>query len=66
MKEMQERSNTDLVGFIHEKREELRSLRFTSAGSSMRDVRAIRKTRKELAQAQTELALRNKSLKQKV
>lgn len=45
----------DLVKFAHEKREELRTLRFGSAGSKNRDVKQAQKLRKEIARALTAL-----------
>lgn len=56
--ELQKKTDDELVTHIHEKREELRSLRFAGAGSGMRDVRKVRTTRKHIAQALTELNAR--------
>ncbi len=63
MKDIQKKDDTDLVKHIGEKREELRSLRFSAGGSGMRDAHAFRNTRKEIAQSLTEL---NKRAKQGV
>lgn len=45
----------DLVKFVADKREELRVLRFGSAGSKNKDVKQPRKLRKEIARALTAL-----------
>jgi len=54
MDELRKKSDNDLKKYIAEKREELRGLRFKSAGSGMRDVKSIRTTKKEIARALTE------------
>lgn len=61
MKDIQKKSDADLLKFINEKREELRELRFKSAGSGMRDVKAIKNTKKEIAQALTEQNARTRN-----
>lgn len=58
MEEIRKKSDADLTKFIAEKREALRALRFGGAGSGMRDVKSIKNTRKEVAQALTELNAR--------
>jgi ribosomal protein L29 len=45
----------DLTKLAHDKREELRVLRFNVAGSKNRDVKAASKLRKEIARALTGL-----------
>jgi ribosomal protein L29 len=45
----------DLVKLAHEKREELRALRFSVAGSKTRDVKAAAKLRKDIARVLTQL-----------
>jgi ribosomal protein L29 len=45
----------DLNKVAHDKREELRNLRFNVAGSKNRDVKAASKLRKEIARALTAL-----------
>jgi len=60
MKDIQKKSDKDLKKHIAEKREELRSLRFSAAGSGARDTHAVRNTRKEVAQTLTELTRRAK------
>ncbi len=61
MKELQQKTDTDLTQYIGEKREELRKLRFGTAGSGLRNTRAIRNLRREIAQGLTELGHRIKS-----
>ena len=58
MKDIQKKSDADLQKVVKEKREELRTLRFAAAGSGMRDVKALRLAKKEIAQALTELNAR--------
>lgn len=55
MEELQKKNDKDLLAYVTEKREALRSLRFAASGSGMRDARAMRTTRKEIARALTEL-----------
>lgn len=55
MKELTEKTEKDLLEALGKKREELRELRFGTAGSKTRDVRAQRTTKKEIAQILTEL-----------
>lgn len=58
MTELQKKNDADLVKFIQEQREELRKLRFGVTGSGMRNTRAIRTIRRQIAQALTELQAR--------
>ncbi len=60
MKELQQKSTTELVQYIEEKREELRKLRFGTAGSAMRNTHAARTLRKEIARSLTLLTTRSK------
>lgn len=60
MKELQKKSDKDLKKMLDERREEIRSVRFSTAGSNLRDVSAARKNKKEIAQILTELNARNK------
>lgn len=55
MKDLKKKSVKDLEKTLTEKREELRSFRFASAGSRTRNVREGRNTRKEIAHILTEL-----------
>lgn len=48
----------DLNRIVAEKREELRSLRFSVAGSKNRNVKLARTLRKEVARGLTEITLR--------
>ena len=45
----------ELRGLVEKKREELRSLRFSAAGSKNRNVKMSRELRKEIARALTEV-----------
>lgn len=58
-KELKEKNDADLTKLVHEKREELRKLRFGVAGSAMRNVHASKNLRREIAQVLTELTSRN-------
>lgn len=60
IKDIRKKNDKDLAKFIAEKREELRTMRFGASGSGMRDVKAIRNTKKDVAQALTEAAMRTK------
>lgn len=48
-------SAEDLNKLVHDKREELRALRFNVAGSKTHDVKLASKLRKEVARALTQL-----------
>lgn len=61
-KELHQKTDGDLVSLIAEKREELHKLRFSASGSGMRNTHAIRAVKREIAQALTELNLRNVKL----
>jgi ribosomal protein L29 len=68
MKEIRKKDEKALVAYIQEKREEVRSFRFGTAGASARNVRAIRAAKKEIARSLFELSARklntsNKSAK---
>lgn len=58
MKELQTKSNSELAKHVNEKREELRKFRFGIAGSGMRNTKAIRNLRKDIARALTEANIR--------
>ncbi len=60
MSELQKQTDAELVAFVHEKREELRKAHFGAAGSGMRNTRAMRNLRREIAQGLTELNARKK------
>ncbi len=55
---LKDHSVTDLNKLVTNKREELRTLRFSVAGSKNRNVKQGRTLRKEVARALTELNLR--------
>ena len=55
MKDIQKKSDKDLLEQVTEQRETLRSLRFGTAGSGMRDAHSMRNTRKEIARSLTEV-----------
>lgn len=55
MKDIAQMSDKDLVSFITEKRESVRTARF---GAAARNVRAIRTTKREIARALTEITRR--------
>lgn len=58
MSDFQKKSDTDLQKFVTEKREELRGLRFSAAGSGVRDVKGVRNAKKDIARALTEMKRR--------
>lgn len=58
MKDIREKNETELTKFVGEKRDELRKLRFGIAGSNLRNTRAQRTARREIAQVLTELNTR--------
>lgn len=58
MKDIQEKKDTDLTKMLAEKREELRTFRFNMSGSALRDVRAARTNKKDIARILTELNAR--------
>ncbi len=58
MSELKEKTISDIIALINEKREELRKFKFGTAGSGTRNVRTARNLRHEIAQALTELKRR--------
>lgn len=58
MKDIKKKSDKDLVSFVDEKREEVRSFRFGVAGAGARDVRKVRTAKKDIARGLTELNTR--------
>ncbi len=60
MTELQQKNDNELIKFIEEKREELRKIRFGTAGAGQRNTRTIRNLRREVAQALTEVTVRTK------
>lgn len=59
--EFKEKNDTDLLTAIAEMREELRKLRFGTAGSAIRNSHAVRNLRRDIARALTELTRRSKA-----
>jgi len=47
-------TDADLARYVREKREELRRVRFSGAGSKNKNVKLVRTLRKEIARALTE------------
>ncbi len=62
IKELQQKNDAELKEFIAEKREAIRKLRFGGAGSGMRNTKAIKNLRKEVAQALTEVGTRTRKV----
>ena len=60
MKDIRNKDAKDLVKFIAEKREEIRSFHFKAAGAGVRDTKALNEAKKELARGLTELNARAK------
>ncbi len=60
MTEIKKKTDTDLIKLVSEKKEEVRKIRFESAGSGMRNSYAIRNLRKGIARVLTELNSRAK------
>ena len=58
MKEIKAMKDAELVSFVSEKREGIRSARFNAAS---KNVRAVRTARREVARALTELSTRTKA-----
>ncbi len=54
-KKLQGRDTGELITLVDKKREELRSLRFSAAGSKNRNVKLTREIRKDVARALTEV-----------
>ena len=60
MSDIQKKSDAELLGYVKEKQEDLRKLRFGMAGSGMRNSHIIRDTRREVAQGLTEIGARQR------
>lgn len=58
MKEIRKKETGSLAEYVKEKREEVRSFRFGTAGASTRNVRSVRAAKKEIARSLTELTAR--------
>ncbi len=61
-KDIQKKDDKSLVELVKEKREAIRSFRFSNTGSATRNVRQVRADKKAIAQALTELNARQKDL----
>lgn len=59
-KDIQKKSDTEIVSLVQEKREELRSARFGTAGAGNADVKVVRTARKDIARGLTELNARKR------
>lgn len=59
-KEIQKKSDAEIVSFVKEQRESLRSARFAGAGAGTRNVKAVRTARKDVARSLTELNTRKR------
>lgn len=61
MKEIRKKDEKSLVAYVNEKREEVRSFRFGTAGAGTRNVKAVREAKKEIARSLTELSARKRT-----
>ena len=59
MTDLKKKTPTELLSFVAEKREELRQIRFMTAGSRGRDVKKMREAKKDVARALTDLNSRS-------
>lgn len=64
MKDIVSKNDSDLAAYVTEKRVAIRKFRFALAGSRPRNVRQVRKDKKEVARALTELNRRTKANKE--
>lgn len=51
--DLKKKSTAELTNFVAEKREELRQIRFATAGSKGRDVKKMHEAKKDIARALT-------------
>ncbi|MFT7506947.1 MAG: ribosomal protein L29 [Acidimicrobiales bacterium] len=58
-KDIQKKSDAEIVSFVQEQREALRSSRFGAAGAGTGDVKVVRTAKKNVARSLTELNARN-------
>jgi ribosomal protein L29 len=61
MKEIRKKNDGEIAAYVTEKREEVRSFRFGTAGAATRNVRSVRTAKKEIARSLTELNARARS-----
>ncbi|MFT5849979.1 MAG: ribosomal protein L29 [Patiriisocius sp.] len=59
-KDIQKKTDAEIVTLVTEKREALRVYRFSAAGAGNADASTIRNAKKEIAQSLTELNARNR------
>jgi len=59
-KDIQKKSDSEIVSFVQEQRETLRKARFAGAGAGTSDVKAVRTARKDVARSLTELNARKR------
>jgi ribosomal protein L29 len=59
-KDIQKKSDTEIVSFVKEQRESLRKGRFAGAGAASADVKVVRTARKDIARSLTELNARKR------
>lgn len=62
MKDLKEKDPKALASLLAEKREEIRVIRFGTSGSRVRDVRAQRKARRDIARVLTEMKRRESAV----
>ena len=60
-KELEKKSDAELVAHVAEKRQELRKFRFGTAGAGTRDVKAAKTAKKEIARSLTALNARTRT-----
>jgi len=59
-KDIQKKSDSEIVSFVKEQREALRKSRFGAAGAGSSDVKAVRTAKKGIARSLTELSARKR------
>lgn len=64
MKDIVSKNDTELATYVTEKRVAIRKFRFAVAGSRTRNVRQVRKDKKDVARSLTELNRRTRSNKE--
>ena len=65
-KDIQKKSDKDLVSFVKEQRETLRKARFGAAGAGSADVKAVRTAKKDIARSLTSLNARKRDEAKKI
>ena len=59
-KDIQKKSDSEVVSFVQDQREVLRKARFGAAGAGNSDVKAVRTAKKDIARCLTELNTRKR------